>query len=144
MIQQYKDQYGRPVWPITHIDAVIDSSGRTLRQLLGDIPSAQSVQEEINKIIQNAPEAFDTLKEVADYIEVNGYSNIAQALNAISSSIPTKISQLNNDSGYLTQHQTLKTINNISLTGSGNISISGDGTGDVVAGNTIKTITIED
>ena len=143
MIQQYKDQYGRPMWPITHIDAVIDNEGRTLRQLLGDIPSAQSVQEEINKIIQNAPEAFDTLKEVADYIKVNGYTNIASALaaKADSTSVPTNISQLNNDSGYLTN---IKTINGQSLVGSGNIAISGDGTGDVIAGNVVTTVTIED
>ena len=39
--------------------------------------------------------------------------------------IPTKTSQLQNDSGFLTQHQKLKTINGQSLVGSGNIEIQG-------------------
>ena len=39
--------------------------------------------------------------------------------------IPTKTSQLTNDSGFLTEHQKLKTINNESIVGEGNISISG-------------------
>ena len=40
-------------------------------------------------------------------------------------SIPTKTSQLENDSGFLTQHQKLKTINGQSIVGSGNIEIQG-------------------
>ncbi len=39
--------------------------------------------------------------------------------------IPTKTSELTNDSGYLTEHQPLKTINGESLVGTGNIEISG-------------------
>ena len=39
--------------------------------------------------------------------------------------IPTKTSQLTNDSGFLTEHQKLKTINNESIVGEGNITISG-------------------
>ena len=37
--------------------------------------------------------------------------------------IPAKTSDLTNDSGYLTTHQTLKTINNESILGTGNINI---------------------
>ena len=40
-------------------------------------------------------------------------------------SVPTKTSQLQNDSGFLTQHQKLKTINGQSIVGSGNIEIQG-------------------
>ena len=40
-------------------------------------------------------------------------------------SIPTKTSELTNDSGFLTEHQPLKTINGESLVGTGNIEISG-------------------
>ena len=43
--------------------------------------------------------------------------------------IPTKTSELTNDSGFLTEHQPLKTINNESIVGTGNITIesfSGD------------------
>ena len=39
--------------------------------------------------------------------------------------IPTKTSELENDSGFLTEHQPLKTINNESIVGTGNIEISG-------------------
>lgn len=38
-------------------------------------------------------------------------------------SIPSKVSQLENDSNFLTSHQELKTINNESIIGSGNITI---------------------
>lgn len=40
------------------------------------------------------------------------------------SSIPTKVSQLDNDSNFINQHQSIKTINNQSLVGTGNIAIS--------------------
>ena len=43
--------------------------------------------------------------------------------------IPSKTSELENDSGFLTEHQPLKTINNESIVGTGNITIesfSGD------------------
>lgn len=39
--------------------------------------------------------------------------------------IPTKTSELTNDSGFLTEHQPLKTINGESLVGTGNIEIGG-------------------
>ena len=39
--------------------------------------------------------------------------------------IPTKTSELENDSGFLTEHQPLKTINGESLVGTGNITIEG-------------------
>ena len=39
--------------------------------------------------------------------------------------IPTKTSELDNDSGFLTEHQPLKTINGESLVGTGNITIEG-------------------
>lgn len=42
-------------------------------------------------------------------------------------SIPSKVSQLENDSNFLTSHQELKTINNESIIGSGNITIEGGG-----------------
>lgn len=66
--------------------------------------------------------------------KLSGLSNyddtgIRELINgkADTSDIPTKTSDLTNDSGYLTEHQTLKTINNETLIGSGNITIKGDG-----------------
>ena len=43
---------------------------------------------------------------------------------AKTSDIPTKTSQLDNDSNFINQHQSIKTINNQSLVGTGNITIS--------------------
>lgn len=43
---------------------------------------------------------------------------------AQTSDIPTKTSQLDNDSNFINQHQSIKTINNQSLVGTGNIAIS--------------------
>ena len=40
--------------------------------------------------------------------------------------IPTKTSQLTNDSGFLTEHQQLKTVNGESLVGTGNVTIIDD------------------
>ena len=45
---------------------------------------------------------------------------------------PTDVSEFNNDAGYLTSHQSIKTVNNKSLLGSGNVSIAED------AGNNMK------
>ena len=49
--------------------------------------------------------------------------------------IPTKTSELTNDSGFLTEHQPLKTINNESIVGTGNIEISGGSGRNVWYGN---------
>ena len=43
---------------------------------------------------------------------------------AQTSDIPTKVSQLYNDSNFINQHQSIKTINSQSLVGTGNITIS--------------------
>ena len=43
---------------------------------------------------------------------------------AQTSDIPTKVSQLDNDSNFINQHQSIKTINSQSLVGTGNITIS--------------------
>ena len=43
---------------------------------------------------------------------------------AQTSDIPTKVSQLDNDSNFINQHQSIKTINSQSLVGTGNIAIS--------------------
>ena len=59
--------------------------------------------------------------------------------------IPTNTSQLTNDSGFLTEHQKLKTINNESIVGEGNITISGGVTSynDLTDKPTIPTNTSE-
>ena len=48
---------------------------------------------------------------------------------AKSSDIPTKTSQLTNDSGYLTEHQSIKTINGESIVGTGDLTIQAGSAG---------------
>lgn len=64
---------------------------------------------------------------------------VQQEFTSVRSSIPTKVSQLANDSGYLTQHQSLdgyvKSVNNTKPDASGNVTITvsgggGGGSGD--------------
>lgn len=70
---------------------------------------------------------------------------IASSLNDLNTrkaeidDIPTKTSELTNDSGYLTSHQQLKTINNQSIVGEGNITIQGGSGGDT---NVIETVKV--
>lgn len=52
--------------------------------------------------------------------------------------VPTDVSAFNNDAGYLTQHQTLKTINGSSIVGEGNITIEG-GSGTQVQSDWTQT-----
>ena len=63
---------------------------------------------------------FDDSYSVYSKVQIdNKLSSYAQI-----SDIPTKTSQLDNDSNFITQHQSIKTINNQSLVGTGNIAIS--------------------
>ena len=63
---------------------------------------------------------FDDSYSVYSKVQIdNKLSSYAQA-----SDIPTKVSQLDNDSNFINQHQSIKTINNQSLVGTGNIAIS--------------------
>ena len=63
---------------------------------------------------------FDDSYSVYSKVQIdNKLSSYAQT-----SAIPTKVSQLTNDSNFINQHQSIKTINNQSLVGTGNIAIS--------------------
>lgn len=63
---------------------------------------------------------FDDSYSVYSKVQIdNKLSSYAQT-----SDIPTKTSQLDNDSNFINQHQSIKTINNQSLVGTGNIAIS--------------------
>ncbi len=63
---------------------------------------------------------FDDSYSVYSTVQIdNKLSSYAQT-----SDIPTKVSQLDNDSNFINQHQSIKTINNQSLVGTGNIAIS--------------------
>ena len=64
---------------------------------------------EIADLINGAPTTLDTLKEIADAMAEN--QTVVEALNAAigtkanKTDIPTKTSELENDSGFLTEHQ---------------------------------------
>ena len=66
---------------------------------------------EITDLINGAPITRDTLKEIADAMAEN--QTVVEALDAAigtkanKTDVPTKVSQLENDSGYLTEHQDL-------------------------------------
>lgn len=63
---------------------------------------------------------FDDSYSVYSKVQIdNKLSSYAQT-----SDIPTKTSQLDNDSNFINQHQSIKTINSQSLVGKGNITIS--------------------
>jgi hypothetical protein len=109
---------GKRAWALTHVDAVVDDNGRTLKDILG-----------------GAPEALDTLKEIDEYIKVNGYDSISAAL-ADKADKTDPVSTFTNDAGYVNE---LKTINGISLEGTGNIPVEGT-VGAVIAGDIVETI----
>ena len=73
--------------------------------------SKEYTDSEIAGLINGAPTTLDTLKEIADAMAEN--QTVVEALNtaigskADKTDIPTKVSQLENDSGYLTEHQDL-------------------------------------
>lgn len=59
-------------------------------------------------------------------IDTSSYSTFDGNYNNLTNkpTIPSKTSDLNNDSGFLTQHQNIKTVNSNSLIGTGNITIN--------------------
>lgn len=73
--------------------------------------SKEYTDSEIAGLINGAPTTLDTLKEIADAMAEN--QTVVEALNtaigskADKTDIPTKVSELENDSGYLTEHQDL-------------------------------------
>lgn len=60
-------------------------------------------------------------------ITISGEGSVDLTGYAKSEDIPSKVSELENDKGFLTQHQSIKTINGQSLVGEGNLTISGSG-----------------
>jgi hypothetical protein len=74
---------------------------------------------------------------------------VQQEFTSVRSAIPTKVSQLTNDSGYLTQHQSLdgyvKSVNNTKPDSNGNVTItvSGGGSGSGVSTSTQNTWTAQ-
>ena len=84
----------------------------------GFSPASQNVDGLVH--IEDPNVKFDDSYSVYSKVQIdNKLSSYAQT-----SDIPTKVSQLDNDSNFINQHQSIKTINSQSLVGTGNITIS--------------------
>ena len=81
------------------------------------------------KIKGNISDQIDLQNELTIKVNRNELSRVATSgsYNDLTNKpdIPSKTSDLTNDSGFLTEHQPLKTINNESIIGTGNLEIEG-------------------
>ena len=85
----------------------------------------KEISDKIAEVVSDAPESFNTLKEISDWI--SGHENDASAMNsaikdnksaittlqtdkADKTELPTKVSELENDSSYLTEHQDISNL----------------------------------
>lgn len=88
----------------------------------------KEISDKIAEVVSDAPESFNTLKEISDWI--SGHENDASAMNsaikdnksAIETlqtdkadkteipTIPTNVSEFTNDAGYLTEHQDISNL----------------------------------
>ena len=127
-----------------------DISDGINRKLSNYVPTSRTVNSKdlSSNITLNLDDISDgSTRKLSNYVPtsrtVNSKalsSNITLNLDDISDGtnrkIPTNVSELNNDSGYLTHHQSIKTVNNESLVGTGNVNIP---TGDT---NVIESISV--
>ena len=88
----------------------------------------KEISDKIAEVVSDAPESFNTLKEISDWI--SGHENDASAMNsaikdnksAITAlqtdkadkteipTVPTNVSEFTNDAGYLTEHQDISNL----------------------------------
>ena len=73
------------------------------------------------RLVTSTGESIDR-SEVMEFVRVCSTGSYNDLIDK--PTIPTKTSELTNDSGYLTEHQTIKTINGESLIGEGNLVIN--------------------
>ena len=97
----------------------------------------KAVAAALNAVSSNIPTKVSQLSNDKGYLtehqSLDNYytkQRVDSDIKSVRDSIPTRTSQIENDSNFLTEHQKLKTINNESIVGEGNITIissSGDG-----------------
>lgn len=97
----------------------------------------KAVAAALNAVSSNIPTKVSQLSNDKGYLtehqSLDNYytkQRVDSDIKSVRDSIPTRTSQIENDSNFLTEHQKLKTINNESIIGDGNITIissSGDG-----------------
>ena len=111
------DDVAHPYIPTKVGDLQNDKEYTPLNQVRSEITSSIKVYDKrvqyVSEEEYNAMEQAGSLHDGTTYFIEGEYV------------IPTKTSELTNDSGFLTEHQPLKTINGESLVGTGNIEISG-------------------
>ena len=111
------DDVAHPYIPTKVGDLQNDKEYTPLKQVRNEIASSLKIYDKhiqyVSEEEYNAMEQAGTLRDGTTYFIEGEYV------------IPTKTSDLVNDSGFLTEHEPLKTINGESLVGTGNIEISG-------------------
>lgn len=115
-------------------DVIVDSdiSGTSTNPIQN-----KAVAAALNAVSSNIPTKVSQLSNDKGYLtehqSLDNYytkQRVDSDIKSVRDSIPTRTSQIENDSNFLTEHQKLKTINNESIVGEGNITIissSGDG-----------------
>ena len=115
----------------------IDEAQNTeINKLKGDIEGKQDIIQDLNAIREGANLGKTAIQEETDPVwtaeKVNYYTKTevnasleTKANKTEIPTVPTNVGAFTNDAGYLTQHQTLKTINGETIVGDGNITISG-------------------
>ena len=111
------DDVAHPYIPTKVGDLQNDKEYTPLNQVRNEIVSSLKIYDKrvqyVSEEEYNAMEQAGSLHDGTTYFIEGEYV------------IPTKTSELTNDSGFLTEHQPLKTINNESIVGTGNITIEG-------------------
>ena len=115
----------------------IDEAQNTeINKLKGDIEGKQDIIQDLNAIREGADLGKTSIQEETDPVwtaEKGNYYTKTEVNTSLETkankteipTVPTNVSAFTNDAGYLTQHQTLKTINGETIVGDGNITISG-------------------
>lgn len=76
------------------INAAITPISTLVATINGDSTTVGSFRKEIADLIGAAPEALNTLKEIADYIAVNPNASVADAINAAIASVNATVANL--------------------------------------------------
>ena len=111
------DDVAHPVIPTKVSELDNDRDFQTFNQVKSEISSSLKVYDK--RVQYVSEEEYNTMEQAGSLRDGTTYFIEGEYV------IPTKTSELTNDSGFLTEHQPLKTINNESLVGTGNITIEG-------------------
>ena len=118
----YNDLTNKPTIPTKTSELTNDSGFLTEYQPLKTI-NGESIVGTGNIEISGFSGSYNDLTDKPNFSTVATTGSYNDLTNK--PVIPTKTSELTNDSGFLTEHQPLKTINGESIVGTGNIEISG-------------------